>query len=307
MKIDRLLAITIYLLNHKRTSAGDLANRFEVSTRTIMRDIDSLCLAGIPVISTFGVDGGYEIMKTFQMEKQVAGEIDYSFILAALKGLSTAYPDRELENTIEKLQSLGENSTQSIVIDLGVANEHKGINSLLSMLSHAIKIEHIVEFTYTNTDNITKSAVVEPVSIIYKWYHWYLLAYQPSHETYCLYKLIRMEHLTIHDQENTMLHIPKDAMHIWESRNETRTMTTIKLRCSSSIRSRCLEYLNGTIIEEYSDGDFLYEIMVPENEQFWFGTVLSFGDKVKIIEPPEIIERVVDTCSEVINQYKNIE
>lgn len=307
MKIDRLLAITIYLLNHRRTSAQDLANRFEVSTRTIMRDIDSLCLAGIPVVSTFGVDGGYEIMETFQMEKQVAGEIDYSFILTALKGLSTAYPNRELENTIEKLHCLGEHSNQSIQIDLGVANEHKEINTLLSLLSHAIKIRHIAKFTYTNSDNIRKSVAVEPVSIIYKWYHWYLLAYQPKHESYCIYKLIRMEHLIIQEQENTILHNPKEAMQCWESKNETRDMTTIKLMCSSNIRSRCLEYLNGTIIEEYSNGDFLYEIIVPENEQFWFGTVLSFGDKVKVLEPPEIIEKIVTTCNQVINQYKDQE
>jgi predicted DNA-binding transcriptional regulator YafY len=69
MKIDRLLAITIYLLNHGKTSAQFLAQHFEVSTRTIMRDMDTLCLAGIPVVSTYGVEGGYEIMETFKMQQ----------------------------------------------------------------------------------------------------------------------------------------------------------------------------------------------------------------------------------------------
>lgn len=250
MKIDRLLAITIYLLNHKRTSAQDLAKRFEVSPRTIMRDIDSLCLAGIPVVSAFGVDGGYEIMDAFRMERQVAGEIDYSFILTALKGLSSTFKDKELENTIEKMQSLGSFSAQKINIDMGVANERKEINRFLSLLSHAIKINHIVEFTYTNSEDITKCVIVEPVSVNYKWYHWYLLAYHPKHETYCMYKLIRMQSLTILEKESTKEHNPNEAMKSWDNKKETRTMLTIKLLCESSLRSKCFEYLNGTIITE---------------------------------------------------------
>jgi len=60
-------------------------------------------------------------------------------------------------------------------------------------------------------------------------------------------------------------------------------------------------------MEEYSNGDFLYKIIVPENEQFWFGTVISFGDKVKIIEPPEIIKKVVASCNQVISLYENLD
>lgn len=63
MKTDRLLGITVYLLNHKKTSAKKLADHFEVSLRTIQRDIESLCLAGIPVVSTYGADGGYDITR----------------------------------------------------------------------------------------------------------------------------------------------------------------------------------------------------------------------------------------------------
>jgi predicted DNA-binding transcriptional regulator YafY len=83
MKTDRLLGITVYLLNHMKTSAKRLADHFEVSPRTIQRDIESLCLAGIPVVSTYGTDGG-DIMDTFKMERQIAGQNDYTYIVASI-------------------------------------------------------------------------------------------------------------------------------------------------------------------------------------------------------------------------------
>ena len=87
MKIDRLMAVTIYLLNHGKTSAQKLAEHFEVSPRTIMRDMEALGQAGIPIVSTCGAEGGYEILDTYVMEKQAANHEDFHFIAAALKSL----------------------------------------------------------------------------------------------------------------------------------------------------------------------------------------------------------------------------
>lgn len=96
MKIDRLMAIAIYLLNHGKTSAQKLAEEFEVSTRTIMRDMDTLDQAGIPIQSSYGADGGYQIIDTYVMEKQLANNRDYAFIVTALKGLASAYTERNV-------------------------------------------------------------------------------------------------------------------------------------------------------------------------------------------------------------------
>lgn len=84
MKTNRLYAITIYLLNHGRTSAAELAKYFEVSVRTIQRDIDSLGMAGIPVYAINGVNGGYEISDTFKMDNQLMSKDDFAYIITAL-------------------------------------------------------------------------------------------------------------------------------------------------------------------------------------------------------------------------------
>jgi len=87
---------TIYLLNHGRVTAAKLAERFEVSTRTIMRDMDTLCIAGIPVFVHMGPEGGYEIMDSFKLQQHLLGTVDYSFIVSALQTLSSAYEDKDL-------------------------------------------------------------------------------------------------------------------------------------------------------------------------------------------------------------------
>lgn len=91
MKIDRLMGITIYLLNHGKTSAQILAKKFEVSPRTIMRDMETLEQAGIPIQAICGADGGYQILDTYIMDRQLVNTHDYSFIYTALKGLASTY------------------------------------------------------------------------------------------------------------------------------------------------------------------------------------------------------------------------
>ena len=115
MKIERLYAITVYLLNHGRTSANELAKYFEVSVRTIQRDIDSLCLAGIPIISVTGATGGYEISSQFKLDKHLATSNDYSYILTALKGLVSATNDQNAKHTLEKISHIFKQNNMNII------------------------------------------------------------------------------------------------------------------------------------------------------------------------------------------------
>ena len=123
MKIERLYAITVYLLNHGRTSAAELAKYFEVSVRTIQRDIDSLCLSGIPIVSIAGAAGGYEISAQFRLDKHPATSNDYSYILTALKGLVSATNDINAKHTLEKIAHIHEQNDVNIILDFSVLRE----------------------------------------------------------------------------------------------------------------------------------------------------------------------------------------
>ncbi len=118
MKIDRLYAIMIYLLNHGKTSASELARHFEVSARTIQRDIDVLCLSGVPIAATTGINGGYELTDTFQMAKHTATQADYTHILTALRGMATATKNQKVSMTMEKISALTEKDDVCMITGL---------------------------------------------------------------------------------------------------------------------------------------------------------------------------------------------
>ena len=306
MKIERLLAITNYLLSNKRVTAQMLSDRFEVSTRTIMRDINTLSLAVLPVVTYYGADGGYEILDSFKLDRQLVQGNDHSYILTALQGLRSAFDDKELEDTLEKLQALAPDCNTNIVLDFGILKENLTLNERLMFLQRAINTRHRVIFSYTNADNEEKEHEVEPVATMYKWYNWYLLCYYPKYEDYRIFKLVRMKALTITEHKLSKIHNVGEAKRKWEQSEARQKTIRIRLLCKSSIRAKCEEYLNGIIIEELDNGEFIYEINVPEKEHFWYATVLALADQARVLEPPELIERICLNCKEILNQYKEV-
>lgn len=137
MKIDRLLGIVIYLLNRDVVSARTLAEKFEVSQRTIQRDIDALNLAGIPVVSFKGTNGGYGIAEGFRIDRQIASNEDYLHIITALKGLCSGYDSKKLNATLEKLMTLipsRHGLKQKLFLDFGVLKEDGHINNCMELI-----------------------------------------------------------------------------------------------------------------------------------------------------------------------------
>ena len=105
MKVDRLVSIIMILLDKKRIGAQELADLFEVSPRTIYRDIDAINMAGIPVCSIPGVGGGFEIMQEYKMDKKVFSADDLSALLMGLSSLSNIVRGDELVHALAKVRS----------------------------------------------------------------------------------------------------------------------------------------------------------------------------------------------------------
>lgn len=303
MKIERLYAITLYLLNHGRTSASELAKHFEVSLRTIQRDMDSLCLAGIPVISIAGATGGYEISDTFKMSRELATPEDYSYILTALKGLVSATEDRRAKNTLEKITRVSQAGENGIILDFSVLRETD--QSVMQTLQTAVREKCEVTFTYTNNDNETRTHSVEPIAVLYRWYAWYLLAYSKVKKDYRTYKLVRMHSLQMTGRPFEREHQSAETILREAEQTDSRQYTDILVRCTAAARARTVEYLNGCILQEFPDGDTLMRLTVVENEQFWRGTLLSLGDTIEVLEPERIRRQLLQAAEAVTSLYKN--
>ena len=305
MKIDRLLGITMYLLNRDIVSAKELAEKFEVSVRTIVRDIESLSIAGIPISSSTGAFGGYEILDTFKLNKQMTTVDDYLFIITALKGLCSAYDNKKINATLEKMLATGyyKDYEQRIFIDFSVVNEGNNIPEYVREIEEMIRTKIIIKFNYTNSAGIKNHRIVEPLALNYRWHAWYLLAFCLYKNDYRFFKLNRLTDLIVTDESTTHEHGNISDLLEQQWNNDTRRCFDVKLLCKKDAKTAILEYIRGEIVEELKNGDFIISTNYIENERMWFSLLLGFGNMVKVLEPPEIINMLKEKSLEIQNLY----
>jgi len=306
MKSDRLYALTLYLLNHGRTPASKLAKHFEVSVRTIQRDMDTLCQAGIPIYAVGGINGGYAIMDTFQMNSQMISHDDFAYILTALRGLKTVTNSRQASDIFEKITAISNQADTGMILDFSVLQE--GGEELLQTLQSAVVNQKTVKFSYTSNNGKTGMYCMEPVAVIYKWYAWYMLAYNKEKDDYRTYKLVRMADVSITEESFTKKHeSAENIMKQCDNSYKNKVLPTkVKLLCSNNAVHRIREYLNGKVVETYEDGSAVLEIQIVENEQWWIGVVLSQGKDVKVLEPEHIKERIIAFAKDILLLYHKI-
>lgn len=172
MKTERLLGIVTYLLNHEQAPASRLAERFEVSMRTIQRDIEALGLAGIPVTAVQGAKGGYRLADGWRMTGQLASAGDFALLLTAVKGLASGLPDSGLDGVLEKLTAIAPPASLGgeLQVDLGVMREDDCITQSMSLLRQATQARRTVCFLYTDGEGRVSARLVEPLAVIYRWY-----------------------------------------------------------------------------------------------------------------------------------------
>lgn len=302
MKIDRLLAITMYLLNRETVSASALAEKFEVSKRTIQRDIDALNLAGIPIISTCGAGGGYEIMDGFKLTKQIAGVDDYLNIITALKGLSSAYDNSKISTTLDKAMTVMPGKEQKVFIDFTVARENPQVNETLKIIEQAVNEETVLQIDYINAQGITSVRRIEPLALSYRWYAWYLFAYCRDKQDYRLFKLPRIGTCRPLNEPFSKPHGKVEELMQEHDSRTRQNQYQVKLLCSKEIRRQAIEYLGHQIIEERENGDFILAFEQPF-ERMWFSLLLGFGNQVEVLEPAELKTLIKKQAKEILAIY----
>lgn len=307
MKIDRLIGITMYLLNRNVVTAKELSERFEVSVRTIVRDIDALSIAGIPISSSTGASGGYEILDTFRLNKQITTMEDYLFIITALKGMCSAYDNSKINTTLEKLLTAGHfnDEEQRVFIDFGVVREGRNIPGLVRDIEEAIHNKSIIEFDYMDNAGQKSHRTVEPLALNYRWYAWYLLAYCTCKNDYRIFKLNRLTDLTVTGRliNNEHGNVPELLEMQWSF--DTRRHIPMKILCKAQARVPIMEYMKGKIIEERENGDFVMVTHGIENDRMWLSMLLGFGDSVKVLEPQEVIDMLMEKTLQIQKLYRD--
>ena len=175
MKLDRLIAILSVLLNQEQATAPELAKRFEVSRRTINRDIEALNRAGIPIVTLQGAGGGIRIMDGFRMDRTALTSREMQAILSGLRGLDSVSGTSRYKQLMEKISPGAADvlpGDQHILIDL--ASWHKAsLSGKIELLHGAIEQHRLVSFHYLSPGG-ESDRIVEPALLIFQWSSWYL-------------------------------------------------------------------------------------------------------------------------------------
>lgn len=172
MKLERLLTMTMILINRRKVKAQELADLLDVSVRTIYRDIETLSCAGIPVISQQGVNGGIWLIEGYRMDKQVLTKAELTSLSIAIKSTLTGYEDAHAEAVLEKLTSIADDTTKQSIehlfIDLSPWQPNTLMKKKLTLLKNAIKNEQYVSFSYSTTYGEQTKRLVEPHTLVQK-------------------------------------------------------------------------------------------------------------------------------------------
>ena len=290
MKTDRLVSIIMMLLDKERVSAQELADRFEVSPRTIYRDIETINMAGIPVRSTPGVGGGFEIMQEYKLDKNVFSAADLSAILMGLSSLSGMGRGNELVNALAKVRRFIpadrakeiELRANQIYIDLSPWMGNRNIQPYLELVKTALQESRMLSFEYADRFGNKTVRTVEPYQIVLKGSHWYFQGYCRKREDFRLFRLSRISNL----QMSRETFSPRDYQKpVLDFGDILKTMqTTIKLRVQKSAMDRLLDFC--TCEHAVPDGEEHYIVNFPfiENE-YYYDILISFGDQCECLEP----------------------
>jgi predicted DNA-binding transcriptional regulator YafY len=293
MRIDRLLGITVTLLNRDRIAARELADRFEVSVRTIYRDLETIHLAGIPVVSHAGHQGGYGILDTFRIDRQVLTFEDIVSLVSTLRGVNSALENRELDAAVEKIANLlprhGDETlkqiSERIVIDilpLGYAKKQK---DRFQSVHRAVMERRLVRFDYCNNRGESSSRSVEPMTLVFKGTTWYLFAFCRLKMDYRLFRLSRMTPPVLLDE--TFERRNKSFQEFFAPDPSPPGNVDLKLRFSPQIRIRVEDFFDPDQIRMDASGRLLVDVVFPEDE--WvYSFLLGFGEHLEVLAPDRI-------------------
>jgi len=305
VKIDRLLSLVICLLNQgpAPVSAAKLAARFEVSKRTVLRDMERLALAGVPIRAVPGANGGYAVMEGYKLDGRLVTAEDRTALATALRGFLTAYDSQRYRHTLENVLPALPRTKQRVFFDFGASGERPEIQERMRALERAMDAKTAVRISYVNASGIPSQRLVEPLALNYRWYAWYLLAWCTLRRDYRVFKLARVAAL-----EPTAIPFSRehgDPAELLERAfaGGGRKSLEILLLCKAAVRVPLLEYLDGKVAETRENGDFLYRVRALEDERLWFAMLLSFGDSVQVLEPEELKVRLKDTAAQILSVY----
>ena len=301
MKIDRLIGILSILLQEERTTAPELAERFEVSRRTINRDIEVLSKAGIPITTAQGTGGGISIMAGYRMDRTILTSKDMQMVLAGLRSLDSVSGSGYYTRLMEKIQAGSSefiSGRDSILIDLSSWYK-SSLAPKIDVIQRAIEERRLLRFRYFAPSG-ESTRTVEAYYLVFRWSNWYLWAWCTDRKDYRLFKLNRMDQVAETEKEFICRNAPLPDLS-----NEKIFPGGIRVKAvfDPDVKWRLIEEFGPDCYTETEDGRLLFNADYTDMENL-IAWILTFGDKARVLEPAEVREKLVKTVEDISEKYR---
>jgi len=300
MKLNRLLGILTILLQNERVTAPMLAEKFEVNRRTIGRDIDTLCQAGIPIVTHQGVGGGIAIAEGFKLDKSVLTTEELSGIISALKGIGSVSNQSNIERTLDKFKARSETMVsmrEPVIIDL--ASHYKGqLTEKIELIKQAVFESKMIEFDYYYVKGESRRCI-EPYYVIFHWSSWYVFGFCLQRNDWRMFKLLRLWNLSLCNENYVIREIPPEKQNPGSNFHDNIKLVAV---FEPSERYKLIELYGLNCYTETDEG-LMLEIGFT-NREYMITWLLGFGSKVKVLEPGDIAVEMENEAEKILNKYK---
>ncbi|MDE6599813.1 MAG: YafY family transcriptional regulator [Oscillospiraceae bacterium] len=301
MKIDRLIGILSILLQKDKVTAAELAEKFEVSRRTIVRDIEDLGKAGIPVAASQGRGGGISVMEGFKLDRTLLSEEDMKAILTGLQGLDSVSESSRYRRLMDKLDA--ENAVgavgagNSIIVDLSSWDKN-AVSPKLETIKQAAEGNKKISFMYYSPER-TERREIEPYRLVFQWASWYVWGFCTKRNDYRMFKLTRMTDLTV-GEKFAPREIPD---YTCDKLRHTRGEIAVRVKFDSSVKWRLVDEFGAEYLTEDEDGSITLDFTWSDVPSF-YSYIAGFRDAAEIIAPEEYRKEFSELLEKMLKKYK---
>ena len=301
MKIDRLIGILSIFLQKDKVTSAELAEKFEVSRRTILRDIEALCMAGIPIVSEQGQGGGFSVMDGYKIDRTLLSSEDMRAILTGLQSLDSVSDTRRYRQLMEKISADGSaavNADNHIIIDLSKWDSSL-VSGRIELIKTAIEREVKIAFHYFSPSG-ESDRILEPYHLVFQWSNWYVWGYCAQREDYRMFKLSRMTGLTLTDEKRGSREVPE---YVCDKLEHTEGEVEITVKFDDSVKWRIMDDYGADFLKYNDNGEIVVTFTWSDIPAF-YRYILSFDDKAEIIEPLEYRREFAELLKKMRKKYE---
>ena len=282
-------------------TSRELAEKFEVSQRTILRDIDTLNMSGIPIVSEQGQGGGISIMEGYKIDKTLLSSGDMQAILSGLQSLDSVSGTNRYRQLMEKLSADDMTSVSAdnhIIIDLS-SWDKSAIAGKIELIKQAIEQRNLITFRYFSHSGESERRI-EPYHLIFQWSAWYVWGYCTEREDYRMFKLTRMTELAVTDEICEDRVVPGFTS---DKLRHTRGEIKATVKFDISVKWRIIDEFGADFLKYDDSGDLVMEFTWSDKHSF-FNYIMTFGDSAEIVSPQEYCQEFAELAKIIYSKYE---